>query len=39
MPLGSPGMGSDAGVEPFDVLLIGKDGSTSVFASVEPDRG
>ena len=23
----------------FDVLLIGKDGSTSVFATVEPDRG
>ena len=39
MPLGSPGMGSDAGAEPFDVLLIGKDGSTSVFATVEPDRG
>ena len=39
MPLGSPGMGSDASAEPFDVLLIGKDGSTSVFATVEPDRG
>ena len=39
MPLGSPGMGSDANAEPFDVLLIGKDGSTSVFATVEPDRG
>ena len=39
MPLGSPGMGSDADAEPFDVLLIGKDGSTRVFATVEPDRG
>lgn len=39
MPLGSPGMGSDASAEPYDVLLIGKDGSTTVFATVEPDRG
>ncbi len=39
MPLGSPGMGADADAEPFDVLLIGKDGSTRVFATVEPDRG
>ncbi len=39
MPLGSPGMGADADAEPFDVLLIGKDGTTSVFATVEPDRG
>ncbi|PIP00706.1 DUF411 domain-containing protein [Pleomorphomonas carboxyditropha] len=39
MPLGSPGMGADADAEPFDVLLIGKDGATRVFATVEPDRG
>lgn len=39
MPLGSPGMGADADAEPFDVLLIGKDGSTKVFATVQPDRG
>lgn len=39
MPLGSPGMGADADAEPYDVLLIGKDGSTTVFATVEPDRG
>lgn len=39
MPLGSPGMGADADAEPYDVLLIGKDGSTRVFATVQPDRG
>ena len=39
MPLGSPGMGADADAEPFDVLLIGRDGKTTVFATVEPDRG
>jgi hypothetical protein len=39
MPSGSPGMGADADAEPYDVLLIGKDGSTSVFATVQPDRG
>ena len=39
MPLGSPGMGADADAEPYDVLLIGKDGSTKVFATVQPDRG
>ena len=39
MPLGSPGMGADASAEPYDVLLIDKDGSTKVFATVEPDRG
>lgn len=39
MPLGSPGMGADASAEPYDVLLIGKDGSTKVFATVQPDRG
>lgn len=39
MPLGSPGMGADPDAEPFDVLLIGRDGRTTVFATVEPDRG
>jgi hypothetical protein len=39
MPLGSPGMGADADAEPYDVLLIGKDGTTRVFATVQPDRG
>ncbi len=39
MPLGSPGMGADADAQPYDVLLIGKDGSTKVFATVQPDRG
>lgn len=39
MPLGSPGMGADADAQPYDVLLIGKDGSTKVLATVQPDRG
>lgn len=39
MPLGSPGMGADADAEPYDVQLIGKDGTTSVFATVQPDKG
>jgi hypothetical protein len=39
MPLGSPGMGTDADAEPFDVLLIRKDGGTEVFATVQPDKG
>lgn len=39
MPFGSPGMGADPDAEPFDVLLIHRDGSTTVFATVEPDRG
>ncbi|CAD7026460.1 metal-binding protein [Pseudorhizobium endolithicum] len=32
MPAGSPGM-EGAGAEPYDVLLIHKDGSTEIFAS------
>ena len=39
MPLGSPGMGADADAQPYDVLLIGRDGSTKVYATVQPDRG
>jgi hypothetical protein len=33
MPIGSPGMEQGAETEPYDVLLIKKDGSTEVFAS------
>ena len=33
MPLGSPGMEFGADREPYDVLLIGKDGTASVYAS------
>ena len=32
MPVGSPGMEQGAEFEPYDVLLIKKDGSTEVFA-------
>lgn len=33
MPLGSPGMEMPSGeTQPYDVLLVGKDGKTSVFA-------
>jgi hypothetical protein len=33
MPAGSPGMEVPSGqVDPYDVLLVAKDGSTSVFA-------
>ncbi|MEJ2517441.1 MAG: DUF411 domain-containing protein, partial [Methyloceanibacter sp.] len=33
MPLGSPGMEQpDGKTEPFDVLLVKKDGSTEIFA-------
>ena len=34
MPIGSPGMEQpDGTTEPYDVLLVKKDGSTEVFAS------
>lgn len=33
MPYGSPGMGPAANADPYDVLLVRKDGSTEVFAS------
>lgn len=33
MPYGSPGMGPESEREAYDVYLIGKDGSTAVFAS------
>jgi hypothetical protein len=31
MPYGSPGMGPEDSREAYDVLLIGRDGSTEVF--------
>jgi hypothetical protein len=33
MPYGSPGMGPAEEADPYQVLLIKKDGSTSVYAS------
>lgn len=33
MPLGSPGMEADGATEPYDVLLIRRDGRAEVFAS------
>lgn len=32
MPVGSPGMEQDGKTEPYDVLLLKKDGTTEVFA-------
>lgn len=32
MPYGSPGMGPESEAEPYEVLLINRDGTTSVFA-------
>jgi len=32
MPLGSPGMEQGGEFEPYDVLLLKRDGTTSVFA-------
>lgn len=33
MPMGSPGMENGAGMEPYEVLLLNGDGSTSVFSA------
>lgn len=33
MPYGSPGMGDEASREAYEVFLIGRDGTTSVFAT------
>lgn len=33
MPYGSPGMGDMTDAEPYDVLLVKRDGSTEVYAS------
>ena len=35
MPLGSPGMDFGSEKEPYEVLLVNKDGSTRVFASYQ----
>ena len=35
MPFGSPGMGPESEREPYDVLLIARDGTASVFARYE----
>ncbi|MCT8331569.1 DUF411 domain-containing protein [Albidovulum sediminis] len=35
MPYGSPGMGSEAEREAYDVILIGRDGSASTFSRYE----
>jgi hypothetical protein len=35
MPFGSPGMGPENERDPYDVLLIARDGSASVFAHYE----
>jgi hypothetical protein len=32
MPLGSPGMEVQGQSQPYDVLLVAKDGTTSVYA-------
>jgi hypothetical protein len=39
MPFGSPGMGPESEREAYDVLLIARDGSTSVFARYEKAEG
>lgn len=33
MPLGSPGMGPESQAEPYQVLLVKKDGSTAIYSS------
>jgi hypothetical protein len=33
MPYGSPGMGDTSDADPYDVILVKRDGSTEVFAS------
>lgn len=33
MPFGSPGMGDPSDADPYDVLLVKRDGTTEVFAS------
>lgn len=35
MPFGSPGMGPESEREPYQVLLVARDGSASVFASYD----
>lgn len=33
MPYGSPGMGDEADADPYDVLLVRRDGTTEVYAA------
>lgn len=33
MPYGSPGMGDEAEADPYDVLLVRRDGTTEIYAS------
>jgi hypothetical protein len=35
MPYGSPGMGPESDREPYEVLLVARDGSSSVFAKYD----
>jgi hypothetical protein len=35
MPFGSPGMGPESEREPYNVLLIARDGTASVFSRYE----
>lgn len=35
MPMGSPGMGPESEREPYDVLLVARDGSASIYAHYE----
>lgn len=39
MPIGSPGMESGNDLDPYDVLLVRKDGSTEVFARYGKPQG
>ena len=39
MPLGSPGMDYGPEKEPYDVLLIARDGTTSIYASYKGPAG
>lgn len=39
MPIGSPGMEQEARKDPYDVLLVGLDGSTSLFRSIPGGNG
>lgn len=39
MPFGSPGMGPESEAEAYDVVLIGRDGSLSVFSSYPAASG
>ena len=38
MPMGSPGMEYQGQFDPYDVMLLNKDGTTSVYASIESEQ-